>query len=178
METLLQTLTPEMIWGGILIFFLRTLDMCMDTLRVLFVVRGKKVIVWILGVVQSCIYIVAISNVLSGDKNPYIILCYACGFATGNIFGMIIEEKLGIGFRELTIISKTHGTAIAAALRGKGFGATELTGHGMDGDVAIINTRIKRRQVAEAKNLVAEIDPKSVVTIGDFTPLNAGYWRK
>ena len=178
LQQFFQTLTPEVILGGLLIFFMRTVDMSMDTLRVLFVVRGKKLIVWILGVLQSIIYISAISNVLKGDQHPFTILCYACGYATGNICGMFIEGKLGIGFKQLTIISKEKGPAIASSLRDHGFGATELLGHGMEGNVTIINCRIKRRQVPEAREIISKVDPHAFVTEDDFTPVNSGHWRK
>ena len=75
----LNTLTPEVITGGLVIFILRVIDMTLDTLRLLFVVRGKRVIVWILGVITNTIYIVAISNVLTGKNHPFTILCYAVG---------------------------------------------------------------------------------------------------
>lgn len=178
LQQFLQSMTPEIIIGSLLIFFMRTIDMSMDTLRVLFVVRGKKLIVWVLGVVQSIIYISAISNVLKGDQHPFTILCYACGYATGNICGMFIEGKLGIGFKQLTIISKEKGQEIAKALREHDFGATELLGHGMEGNVTIINCRIKRRQVPEAREVISGIDPQAFITEDDFTPINSGHWRK
>lgn len=172
-------ITPEILWGGLIIFLLRTLDMSMDTLRVLFVVRGKKVLVWILGVVQSCIYVVAISNVLKGDLNIFTVLCYAAGFATGNIVGMKIEDMLAIGFKTLSIISKSKGSEIAEALRTEGFGATELPGRGRDGDVMIITCSIKRKQVSDVEKVVSEIDSESFITEDDFKPINSGgFWRK
>ena len=99
MAELLNSLTPDVLMGGFIIFLLRLIDMCLDTLRMLFVVRGQRVIVWILGVTTSIIYVVAISNVLTGAKHPFTILCYGVGYATGNVLGMRIEERLAIGYR-------------------------------------------------------------------------------
>ena len=135
MSEILSFLTPEVLMSGFIIFMLRLIDMCLDTLRVLFVMRGQRLIVWILGVITSMIYIVAISNVLSGDNNFFTILCYATGYATGNILGMQIEEKLAIGFKSVNIISQTKGHEIAMALRSRGYGATEIKGEGMNGSV-------------------------------------------
>ncbi len=175
---LINSLTPEVILGGLLIFLLRTMDMSMDTLRVLFVVRGKKSIVWCLGVVQSIIYISAISSVLSGDKHPFTILCYACGFATGNIFGMFLEEKMAIGFREISIISQNDGEQIANVLRESGYGVTEIFGEGRDGVVTIVRTNVKRKQASEVLTIVEKIDPKAFVTQNDFAPVNtSGHWK-
>ncbi|MBA3074815.1 MAG: hypothetical protein FP831_14525, partial [Anaerolineae bacterium] len=54
---------------ALLIFVLRVGDMALDTIRVLFVVRGKRLLVWILGLFQSLIFVVAISSVLSQLDN-------------------------------------------------------------------------------------------------------------
>jgi uncharacterized protein YebE (UPF0316 family) len=77
--------------GAGLIFILRVMDMSLDTLRVLFVMRGRKGVVWALGFCQALIFVIAISSVLSNLDNPLNILGYAAGFATGNVVGMLIE---------------------------------------------------------------------------------------
>ena len=71
--------------------------MSLDTLRMLFVVRGRKGIAWTLGFFEAGIYIVAITRVLSNLDNPLTILGYAASFATGNVVGILIEERLTIG---------------------------------------------------------------------------------
>src|SRR5512136_290700 len=95
-----------------LIFILRVSDMTLDTLRVLFVMRGKKQITWVLGFFQSAIYILAIGRVLTQLNNPLNIVGYAAGFATGNVVGMLIEERIAIGHIKINIISPRRGSAI------------------------------------------------------------------
>ena len=176
---LLSTITPDVLIGGLVIFILRLIDMTLDTLRLLFVVRGKRVIVWILGVITNTIYIVAISNVLTGKNHPFTILCYAVGYATGNILGMRLEERLAIGFREINVISKNKGHDIANALRDLGYGVTEIDGQGMAGTVAIVKTNVKRKQSKEVRKIIEEIDSEAFITEDDFNPVNSGgHWRK
>ena len=176
---LLSTLTPDVLIGGLVIFILRLIDMTLDTLRLLFVVRGKRLIVWVLGVITNTIYIVAISNVLTGKNHPFTILCYAVGYATGNILGMRLEERLAIGFREINVISKTKGHEIANALRDLGYGVTEIEGQGMAGTVYIVKTNVKRKQAKDVRKIIEEIDPEAFITQDDFVPVNAGgYWHK
>ena len=176
---LLSFMTPEAIAGGLVIFILRLIDQALDTLRVLFVVRGKRWIVWILGVITNVIYIVAISSVLTGDRNPFTIMCYAVGYATGNILGMRLEEFLAIGFREVNVISQTKGHEIANALRNLGYGVTEISGQGRDGHVSIVKTNIKRKQSKAVRKIIETIDDCCFITEDDFVPVNAGgYWHK
>ncbi len=179
MTELLSSITPEVLLGGLVIFALRVIDMTLDTMRLLFVVRGKRVIVWVLGVITNTIYIVAISSVLTGKNHPFTIFCYACGYATGNILGMRLEERLAIGYKEINVISKTSGKQIAETLRDKGFGVTEMVGQGMNGYVAIIKTNVKRKQVKEVRKIIESVDKDAFITEDDFNPVNTGgYWRK
>ena len=176
---IISAMTPEVILGGLTIFVLRVIDMTLDTLRLLFVVRGKRLIVWILGIVTNTIYILAISSVLTGKNHPFTIFCYACGYATGNILGMRLEERLAIGFKAVDVVSKSKGREIANMLREKGFGVTELVGQGMNGNVDIVRTNVKRRQAKEVRRIIEEIDPEAFITEDDFIPVNAGgHWRK
>lgn len=178
MNEILSSLTPEILLGGFVIFMLRLIDTCLDTLRMLFVVRGQRVIVWILGVITSIIYIVAISNVLSGENHPFTILCYGVGYATGNVLGMRIEERLAIGFKQVNVVSQMKGHEIAQALREQGYGVTELKGEGMNGTVDLVSTSVKRKHSKDVRKIIEKIDDKAFITEDDFHPIKSGTWRK
>jgi uncharacterized protein YebE (UPF0316 family) len=51
----------------------------------------------------------AITAVLSNLDNQLNIIGYAAGFATGNVLGMLIKERLAVGFIDLRIISPNWG---------------------------------------------------------------------
>jgi uncharacterized protein YebE (UPF0316 family) len=160
-----------------LIFILRVSDMTLDTLRVLFVMRGKKRIAWILGFFQSAIFVLAIGKVLTQVNNPLNILGYAAGFATGNVVGMIIEERIAIGHININVISPHRGSAIVTHLRQSGYAVTELSGRGKDGMVSLINCSVLRKQVETVRQLVNEIDSDAFITAEDVRPLRHGFWH-
>lgn len=169
----------ELIIGGIVIFLLRIIDMSMDTLRVLFVVRGQRAIVWILGFFQSAIFVVAIGNVLKGNTHPFTIICYAAGFATGNLLGIVIENKLAIGFKRVTIISRGETDKITSEIRSFGYGVTTAAARGKDGDVMQIFVNVKRKHVRDIEAIVSKIDEHAFITADEFIPVNhGGFWRK
>ena len=93
--------SPEAWLGAGLIFILRVVEMSLDTIRVLMVMRNRKGLAWTLGFFQALLFVVAISYVLSDLENPVNVLGYAAGFATGTLVGMLIEEKLAIGHIQL-----------------------------------------------------------------------------
>lgn len=175
---ILQILSSPEAWlAALLIFSLRLGDMALDTLRVLFVVRGKKTVSWVLGFFQSMLFVIAITTVLSQLDNPLNIIGYAAGFATGNVLGMIIEERLAVGHIQMTIISMTRGAAVCDALRLAGFGATEIPGRGKAGTVSVILTSVFRKDVDRLETIILETDPEAFVTREDVRPVRHGFWR-
>ena len=160
-----------------LIFALRVSDMTLDTLRVLTVMRGRKGVAWILGFFQSAIFVLAITSVLQNLDNPLNILGYAAGFATGNVVGMFIEEKLAIGHLQLSIISPARGAAIAERLREAGYAITEIPARGKDGMVTLLSCSVLRKSADQVRGIVNEIDDSAFITSEDVRPVRRGFWR-
>jgi uncharacterized protein YebE (UPF0316 family) len=170
-------LSPAAWLGALGIFALRVSDMTCDTLRMLFVVRGRKGIAWILGFVQSVIFVIAITSVLQHLDNPLNVIGYAAGFATGNVVGMWIEERLAIGHVKISIVTQHLGAALSEALRDSGFAVTEIPARGRDGKVSMLSVSVLRRDVAKVEAIVHEKDADAFVISEDVRPLRRGFWR-
>jgi uncharacterized protein YebE (UPF0316 family) len=170
-------LSPAAWIAALTIFALRVTDMTMDTMRMLFVMRGRKATAWVLGFFQSIIYIIAITSVLSQLNNPLNIIGYGAGFATGNVVGMLIEERLAIGHIHLWIISPRLGASMAQVLRGEGYGVTEVAGRGKDGMVSMLSMSVLRKEVQHVETLVHQQDSEAFMTSEDVRPIRRGFWR-
>lgn len=162
---------------ALIIFCLRVIDMSLDTIRVLFVVRGKRLLVWIIGFSEAVIFVVAISSVLSRMDNFIFVLAYGLGFATGNLVGMIIENRLAIGHILVTIISSTRGSSITEKLRASGYAVTEISGRGKDGTVFELHASVLRKDVDYVETIVLETDPMAFITAEDIRPVSRGFFR-
>jgi uncharacterized protein YebE (UPF0316 family) len=170
-------LSPSAWLAALSIFGLRVTDMSLDTLRMLFVVRGRKGIAWTLGFVQSAVFVIAITSVLANLNNPLTVLGYAAGFATGNVVGMLIEERLAIGHIHLSIVSPSRGVALAGALREAGFAVTEIPARGKDGMVHLLSVSVLRKDVARAEGIVHGTDEQAFITSEDVRRIRHGFWR-
>ena len=169
--------TSEAILGALLIFVLRVGNMSLDTLRVLFVMRGKKLFTWILGFIQAMLWVFILTSVLNSLDNLINIVAYAAGFATGNIVGMMIESRLAIGHIHLQIISPNRGTAIMEALRENGYAVTEVPARGKDGMVTLLSCNIRRRQIRKIESMISGIDEEAFVTTSDVRSVQRGFWH-
>lgn len=163
--------------GALVIFGLRVLNMTLDTLRMLFTLRGMKALSWGVGFVVSLIYVLLLTSVLSNLNNPLYIIAYAAGFATGGVVGMWIEERLAIGFVHLQVISPRRGVVMAEKLRENGFAVTEIPARGKDGMVSMLSLSVRRKQVLSVEKIVNECDEAAFVTSEDVHPVRHGYWR-
>ncbi len=67
----------EMILAGVFVFFMRLTDMSLDTIRLLFTIRGRKWLSGLIGAAQATVFILAVSKVLSGPLNPFTVIGYA-----------------------------------------------------------------------------------------------------
>ena len=169
--------TTGAVLSAALIFALRVTDMSLDTLRMLFVMRGRKGIAWLLGFCQSAIFVVAITSVLNNLDNLLNIIGYAAGFATGTVIGITIEERLAIGHTHLRIISSRRGAAIAERLRAEGHAVTEIPARGKDGMVTMLAVSIRRKNIDQVRNMVNDVDSEAFITAEDIRPLRQGFWR-
>ncbi|MCJ7825614.1 MAG: DUF5698 domain-containing protein [Anaerolineales bacterium] len=183
-----QFLNTVVLWAGIdwgnidptyrpvLIFFLRTCDLSLATLRMLAVVRGRRLSAWTLAILQSSLYIVSLTGVLSDIRNPLTVLAYAGGFATGTIVGMWAENRRAPGHILLRITSSNLGPAIRDVIHHQGFGATELVGTGKDGTVSMLMCFVTRKQAAALEGIVLGVDHEAFLTAIHVRRLHGG-WR-
>lgn len=169
--------TTQSLLIALLIFLVRVVATSLDTLRVIFTMRSNKFWVWMLGFMNSMIWVVTFAFVLSDIKNFMNVLVYAGGFATGNVVGMWIEDKLAIGFAEVRVISPKLGAAILDVLREHNYAVTEIPARGKDGMVSVITGSMRRSQVGEFERLVLDIDQNAFITKEDVIAVRRGFWR-
>jgi uncharacterized protein YebE (UPF0316 family) len=160
----------------LVIYFLRTFDLTMSTLRLLTVVRGMASTAWIIGFIQALSFILGIAGVLTNLRNPLNILAYAAGFATGNVIGILIESKVAPGHSLMRIVSPERGSLISETLHDLGRGATEVSAQGQNGMVSLIYCFVPRREVKEIKDQILRLDPDVFITIENVRELRGG-WR-
>lgn len=170
------SLTPDALWLAAGIFLLRVVNQSMDTLRVVMMLRGRKMATWILGFLETVIFVVALGSVITGLDNVLNIIAYSAGFATGNTLGMWVEDRLAIGYINLRIVSPKRGSALVERLRKAGFAVTEIPARGKDGTVSLLNLSVRRKEVDEVQELVEATDKTAFITSEDMRPLRRGFW--
>ena len=162
------------------IFLLRLLYQTLGTLRMLYVNKGKPTFGAALGFIESAIWVVAISQVIRDLDDPFLVVGYALGFASGTIVGSYIESSIAIGDVVVRIFSPKDADSqlVAKKLRSEGFGVTIISGEGMEGEVSIAWCVAPRKKAKQVLNIVSEINPDAYVTTESTSPINLTANRK
>jgi uncharacterized protein YebE (UPF0316 family) len=163
----MQSTTFAYVIIPVLIFFARITDVTLGTLRIIFVSRGNKLVAPILGFFEVLIWVIAISNIIQHLDNVYTYVAWAGGFATGNFIGMKIEEQLAIGVNLVRIITKKDDNQLIRELYENGFGATVLDARGKDGEVHVIYTVVKRKEIQKLTDLIKTFNPSAFYVVED-----------
>jgi len=155
-----------------LIFLSRVTDVTMDTLRIVFISRGNKLVAPILGFFEILIWLIAITRIMQNLDNFVTYIAYALGFAVGNYVGLLIEEKLAIGTQLIRIITVVDASCLINNLREKGFGVTTVEAEGKNGSVHVILVITRRKSLQKVIDLVNHFNPKAFYSIEDIRAVN------
>jgi uncharacterized protein YebE (UPF0316 family) len=164
-------------YGPLIIFALRIVDVSMSTVRILLAVRGYKVAVPIIGFFEVLVWVFAVGNAIRFLDSGWHLLGYAGGFATGNVVGLLIEERLAIGFATVRVVSTHAGVEMADALRNIGFGVTEFGGQGRDGRVEVIYTVCARRDIERVVDEIERWDEQAFITVEEPRDIRWGWMQ-
>lgn len=164
-------------YGPLVIFCLRIVDVSMSTIRIVLSVRGHKKIVPLIGFFEVMIWVLAVGNAIRFLDSVWHLLGYGAGFATGNMVGLWIEERLAIGYATIRVVSTHAGVEMADALRTIGFGVTEFSGHGRDGRVEIIYTVCMRRDIERVIREVERWDRQAFITVEEPRDIRWGWMQ-
>lgn len=160
----------EVIGGATFIACMRICDVTLDTIRVIIVVQGKKYLAGLIGFFEILIWVFAIRYVFQHlDVIPNL-FGYAIGFGIGNILGITIEQKIGLGFVQLNIISMHFTDIIADYLRKLHYALTILPGEGGTGGVSVIVLIIERKEQKKLIKLIKSIDAHAFITVQSSIP--------
>ncbi|PLX12797.1 MAG: hypothetical protein C0598_05050 [Marinilabiliales bacterium] len=156
----------------LLIFISRILDVSLDTLRIVFISKGDKIIAPILGFFEVLIWLIAITKIMQNLDNFSCYIAYAGGFAAGNFIGLKIEEKLAMGIQMFRIITQKDASLLIEYLSESGFGATSIEASGINGKVHVIYSVVKRSQNKRMIDIINKFNPNAFYSIEDIRKVN------
>jgi uncharacterized protein YebE (UPF0316 family) len=162
----------------VLIFLFRIVDQSIGTLRLIFAAKGLKRLAPFFAFFESFIWLVAIGQIMKHLDNVYCYLAFAGGYASGNFFGILLEEKLSIGTVVIRVIPKKDTTALIQHLRELNYGVTVVPVDGMLGPTKMLFTTIRRKEARHVIDIIKEFNPTAFYTIDEVKVVSGGYFDR
>ncbi len=159
----------------LLIFFARVCDVTLSTIRIIFVMNGKRNIAPILGFFEAFIWLLAIGQIISQVDNIFAYLAYAGGFATGTFIGMYVEERLAVGMAVLRLITKEINEGMLEFLHENKFSYSLVDAMGRKGTVNIVFFVVKRENLERLIEGINEHHPNAFYTIENIRQVNEAH---
>lgn len=148
-----------------LIFLARICDVSINTIRIIYVLGGRKATATLLGFFESLIWLLAISQIFEHLDNWICYVAYPGGFAVGILVGMIIEERIAYGKVIVRIITRKEIIPLTKFLEQKEFRYTGLKAIGRNGEENVVFTVLEREKLDELLPFLRNSLPTAFYTI-------------
>lgn len=148
-----------------LIFLARIGDVSINTIRIIYVLGGRRLTATILGFFESFIWLMAIRQIFEHMDNWICYVAYPGGFATGIFVGMLIEERIAYGKVIVRIITRKEVAALIGFLNSQHFRYTHVNAQGPDGQENLVFTVLDRERLEDLLLKLREILPSAFYTV-------------
>jgi uncharacterized protein YebE (UPF0316 family) len=148
-----------------LIFLARITDVSINTIRIIYVLGGRRFTATMLGFFESFIWLMAIRQIFEHLDNWICYIAYPAGFASGIFIGMIIEERIAYGKVIVRIITRKEVIELINFLNTKKFRYTHVNAEGPDGHENLVFTVLERESLEELLYKLKDILPTAFYTV-------------
>ena len=149
----------------LLIFLARIFDVSINTIRIIYVLGGRRLTATVLGFFESFVWLMAIRQIFEHLDNWVCYIAYPAGFAMGILVGMIIEERIAYGKVIVRIITRKDIQILQDFLISAGYRFTIVPGMGAEGPESVVFTVLERQQLEKLLINLKEILPTAFYTV-------------
>ena len=160
-------LSLDLLEAALLIFCLRICDVSLGTLRLIMIAKGHRRPAAILGFFEVTIWILAVSQVLTGITNVWTVLGYSAGYAAGTSIGMLIESRFDLGKVEIRVLSPDRSEQILDALKALDVRMLQISAAASGRQLPTLLTIVPKGQAVGVLATVRHVDPGAYVVIED-----------
>jgi len=149
----------------LLIFVARIADVSINTIRIIYVLGGRRWTATLLGFFESFIWLMAIRQIFEHLDNWICYIAYPGGFACGIYVGMLIEERIAYGKVIVRIITRKDVNDLIAFLNQQQFRFTHLNATGPDGHENLVFTVLERERLEDLLSKMRKLLPTAFYTV-------------
>ncbi|MCC6547616.1 DUF2179 domain-containing protein [Candidatus Sumerlaeota bacterium] len=144
------------------LFFARTADMCLATLRHLFAVRGLRFAAAGVAFLEVMIYLFALRMILAQEMGALRMGVFASGYALGVFLGTFVDERLALGTRLVQVVVDSDQEELITYLRRK-LPVTAWKAEGRDGPKQVLQIHVRRRDQKKLIRRIRDVAPNAFI---------------
>lgn len=148
------------------------------TVRLIFVMKGQRLLASVLSAVEVFTYIIGLNIALANIDKPLNLLAYCFGWGSGVYLGSKIEEWLALGYVTFQIVVDSSESNLPETLREKGFGVTSWLAEGREGSRLTMLVLVKRSNEKKLLKTIEELAPRAFLISYDPRYFRGGFWAK
>lgn len=160
------------------IFLINLFYITLNTIRVILTMRGYRKVAPFIAIIEVTIYTLGLSMVMQYLSQPIYLVAYALGFGVGIYTGMLIEDRMALGYSVIYIITNSLDHSLADELRKMGYGVTIESGYGRDGERLILTVLAPRATEKQLYDTINELSPTAFYYSSEAKYIRGGFWTK
>ncbi len=168
--------------GALVIFLLRLVDVSMSVMRMIFSVRGRRILASIVGFFEVFVWLFAAGYAFQHLDSLLHIIGFAGGFSAGTFLGVWLEERFALGYNIVSAViplgdNGKRGAETAELLREAGHMVTEILGYERDSVVNILNLVVPRKDVPQVTRTLRACGGDIFISVEDVRNTQGGTIR-
>lgn len=150
----------------LLIFVAMAVYVALNTIRVIFVIRGKKGLAAAIAATENFIYMSTFAFVIVGsDDTMTPILIASSGYAVGVLTGTFVEKKLNMGHLVVQVITDGELDEIINELRKENYGITNWKVTGLQGEKDMLYFLVKKKRYGLLEEKIKTLRPNVFIVM-------------
>lgn len=149
----------------VLIFLARICEVSVNTIRIIYMLGGRRYTSTFMGFFEALIWLIAIRQIFQHLDNWIGYVAYAGGFAAGIYIGMIIEERIAYGKVIVRIITPQKVEGLIQFLDDHHFHYSKVDAVGPAGHENLVFTVLRRESLDDLLKRLKEILPTAFFTV-------------
>jgi uncharacterized protein YebE (UPF0316 family) len=147
----------------LLIVVLQIIYVSLLTIRTILTVKGFQLWASLLSAMDIFVYVIGFKIVLDNLNQPVNLAVYCISYGLGLFIGMKIEEKLALGYINVSVITKKENVYLPEQLQAAGYDVTSWFGEGVEGERLVLLISAHRKQQNELSELITTLDPNAFI---------------
>ena len=155
------------------IFLARIVDVSLNTVRTMFIVKGNKIWASLIAFFEILVWYYAVRVSINTNANVHLIaISYAFGYAAGTLLGTFMNDLFVTGIYTVNILSDSIKKKDIRYLRSKGYNISVIN---CCDDKSIINVTINKKKYKCFLQELKKLDSKCIIILNDAKIAYNGY---